>query len=48
LAWCDALCGGQSACDTAVVARRAGLDKRRWTVERANAWLVENKRLALR
>jgi transposase len=24
------------------------LSKRRWPVERANAWLLENKRLALR
>ena len=26
----------------------SGLGKRRWPVERANAWLLENKRLALR
>ena len=26
----------------------SGLDKRRWPVERSNAWLLENKRLALR
>ena len=26
----------------------SGLDKRRWPVERGNAWLLENKRLALR
>ena len=26
----------------------SGLGKRRWPVERSNAWLLENKRLALR
>ena len=26
----------------------SGLGKRRWPVERANAWLLENKRLGLR
>ena len=26
----------------------SGLGKRRWPVERSNAWLIENKRLALR
>jgi transposase len=29
-------------------AARLGLGKRRWPVERSNAWLLENKRLALR
>ncbi len=28
--------------------RGSGLGKRRWPVERSNAWLLENKRLALR
>jgi transposase len=27
---------------------RSGLGKRRWPVERSNAWVLENKRLALR
>ena len=26
----------------------SGLGKKRWTVERSNAWLLDNKRLALR
>jgi transposase len=29
-------------------ARGSGLGRRRWPVERSNAWLLENKRLALR
>src|SRR4029453_17699959 len=28
--------------------RRSGLGKRRWPVERSNAWVLENRRLALR
>ena len=28
--------------------RGSGLDKRRWPVERSNAWVLENRRLALR
>jgi transposase len=28
--------------------RGSGLGKRRWPVERSNAWVLENKRLALR
>jgi transposase len=29
-------------------ARGSGLGKQRWPLERSNAWLLENKRLALR
>ena len=28
--------------------RGSGLGKRRWPVERSNAWVLENRRLALR
>ena len=46
-----ALCRGFGA-ETHIHKRRqpsgSGLGKQRWPVERSNAWLLENKRLALR
>ena len=37
-----------SPTSTNVVSRAVGLGKRRWPVERSNAWVLENRRLALR